>query len=245
MPRSPTRAVFTDLDDTLTTDSRIDPGTYAALCRLSEKGIRLVVVSGRPAGWADCLMRLWPLDAMIFENGAGIMLREGKKIATRHFADTESPERLRKIFSELKSKVPELKPATDQRFRIYDFAIDYREEPPRLDSEQLEKAMELLTNYDGITFKLSSIHVNYWQGSHTKVTAVTRLLEEWKSDGIAPNDCVYCGDSPNDEPLFAHFDRSVGVANVKEYLGRMKFHPKFITTAHHGAGFQELVQHLL
>ena len=45
-------------DDTLTDESRILPETFDSLWRLKEKGYYLAVVSGRPAGWADCLMRL-------------------------------------------------------------------------------------------------------------------------------------------------------------------------------------------
>ena len=47
-------------------------------------------------------------------------------------------------------------------------------------------------------------------------------------DAIKEN-CVYLGDSPNDEPFFKEFSNSIGVANIKEFLGKMKYMPKYIT----------------
>src|ERR1700683_3111256 len=76
IPPNQIRAIFTDLDDTLTYHSTLPAETYRSLWRLKEKGMVLVIVSGRPAGWADALMRLWPIDAMVFENGAGYFVKE-------------------------------------------------------------------------------------------------------------------------------------------------------------------------
>jgi hydroxymethylpyrimidine pyrophosphatase-like HAD family hydrolase len=56
---------------------------------------------------------------------------------------------------------------------------------------------------------------------------------------------VFVGDSPNDEPMFGAFELSVGVANVKPYLPRLKTPPKFLTTLEAGAGFKELSKLLL
>ena len=43
--------LFTDIDDTLTTEGRLLPQTYKALWDLSEAGIRIVPVTGGSAGW--------------------------------------------------------------------------------------------------------------------------------------------------------------------------------------------------
>ena len=101
--------------------------------------------------------------------------------------------------------------------------------------------MDSLAAEKNITAKLSSIHVNYWYGSHTKVTACKALLQSPKNPlGIAREQVVYCGDSPNDEPLFAFFDQTVGVANIRKYLGQMKSPPRYITKKPGGEGFQEV-----
>src|ERR1043165_3966354 len=64
------RFVLLDIDDTLTTDGRLTAAAYAALERLSQRGLRVIPVTGRPAGWCDMIARFWPVDAVIGENGA-------------------------------------------------------------------------------------------------------------------------------------------------------------------------------
>ena len=56
---------------------------------------------------------------------------------------------------------------------------------------------------------------------------------------------AFVGDSPNDAPMFAHFDNSVGVANVARFEGSLEAEPKYLTRGFAGAGFAELVAHLL
>jgi hydroxymethylpyrimidine pyrophosphatase-like HAD family hydrolase len=61
----------------------------------------------------------------------------------------------------------------------------------------------------------------------------------------ARGEVVYIGDSPNDSPMFAYFPRSVGVANVRRFAGRMNAAPAYVTQFEAGAGFAELAAHLL
>ena len=56
---------------------------------------------------------------------------------------------------------------------------------------------------------------------------------------------LYFGDSPNDEPLFREFPHTVGVANVREFLPRMKHHPSYVTKKEGGHGFAEAVRWIL
>lgn len=240
LPRDIVRAVFTDLDDTLTDDGLVESATYDAIFRLKHAGLRVVVVSGRPAAWADCLMRLWPLDAMVFENGAGVMVREGKKVATRLLANLPDAARLDALVEKIQKKFPGAKLAADQRFRLFDRAVDFGEEPPYLGEKERDEILRLLAAEKDVTAKLSSIHINFWIGTHTKVTAAESLLGNLRRDEI-----VYCGDSPNDEPLFAHFPLSVGVANVAPFLPALAHPPRFLTPSPRGAGFRELTDHLV
>lgn len=250
LPKKKIQAVFTDLDDTLTLDGAIDAPTYDALCRLKAAGFWVAIVSGRPAGWADALMRLWPLDAMVFENGAGIFVRGPEKSELVNLA-SEVPvsvqkAKLQAIFDGLKRKIPHLKLASDQPYRLFDFAIDFTEDPPRLTKQELELVLAELARFPEITFKLSSIHVNYWYGTHTKVTACEYLLNgPLKARGIGKENVVYCGDSPNDEPLFEYFPECMGVQNLMRFADRMKTLPKYLSKKPNGSGFQEIASHLL
>lgn len=249
-PAHQIKAVFSDLDDTLTDQSLLLPDTLTSLHNLHRNGFKLVIVSGRPAGWADSLMRLIPLDALIFENGAGMMWRESKKIRTLCLAENsrlaDQRKTLQRVFDQIKLQVPEAKLATDQPYRLFDFAVDFNEEPPFLNPGQIEWIMGFLERQKEITAKLSSIHINYWVGKHTKLTACEYWLNQFGSSlSINKQSIAFTGDSPNDEPLFGFFPNSVGVANVSKYLSKMKCPPKYITSHAGGKGFQELAELLL
>src|SRR5271168_2612084 len=64
------RYVLLDIDDTLTTGGRLEAAAYAALERLQRGGFYVIPVTGRPAGWCDLIARLWPVAAVVGENGA-------------------------------------------------------------------------------------------------------------------------------------------------------------------------------
>jgi hypothetical protein len=99
----------------------------------------------------------------------------------------------------------------------------------------------------GLTAKVSSIHVNGWFGDYDKLATTRRLFaERFGLDLDAANrEVVFAGDSPNDAPMFAFFENSVGVANVRRFEGVLADKPKYVTHAASGAGFAELVDHLL
>ena len=64
------RGVLTDIDDTLTTHGRLFAASFGALERLRDAGLLVIPVTGRPAGWCDHIARMWPVDAVVGENGA-------------------------------------------------------------------------------------------------------------------------------------------------------------------------------
>jgi hydroxymethylpyrimidine pyrophosphatase-like HAD family hydrolase len=56
---------------------------------------------------------------------------------------------------------------------------------------------------------------------------------------------IYAGDSPNDEPMFAAFPLSVGVANIQAFAHRLTSTPAYLANGHSGEGFVELADLLL
>src|SRR6478736_1607937 len=70
------RGVLTDIDDTLSTHGHLHSGAYAALERLRAAGKWVIPISGRPAGWCDHIARMWPVDAVVGENGAFYMFHD-------------------------------------------------------------------------------------------------------------------------------------------------------------------------
>ena len=68
--RAAMRGVLADIDDTLSTRGRITAQAYAAMESLRAAGLLLIPITGRPAGWCDHIARMWPVDAVVGENGA-------------------------------------------------------------------------------------------------------------------------------------------------------------------------------
>ena len=62
--------VFTDIDDTLTTEGAITPAALQALGELKAAGLKVVAITGRPVGWSLPFATAWPVDAIVAENGA-------------------------------------------------------------------------------------------------------------------------------------------------------------------------------
>lgn len=246
------RFVFTDIDDTLTTDGKLPASSYQALWDLSAKGLIVVPITGRPAGWCDMVARFWPVHAVIGENGAFYFKYDltAKKMQ-REWAYDESTrlqyqKKLKDIEKEVLIQVPGCRVSADQFSRLFDLAIDFCEDVPSLPKSDVQKIVDVFKKH-GATAKVSSIHVNGWFGSHDKLSMCqTYLRKEWNLDlNKDTSMCVFAGDSPNDEPLFSHFEKSVGVANVLDFKDQLKNLPKFICTQKSAGGFVELARHLL
>jgi hydroxymethylpyrimidine pyrophosphatase-like HAD family hydrolase len=99
----------------------------------------------------------------------------------------------------------------------------------------------------GLHAKVSSIHVNGWFGDYDKLAMTRRLFRaEFQMDLERERAAVvYVGDSPNDAPMFAFFPRSIGVANVRRFASMLATPPAYVTIESAGAGFAEVVAHLL
>jgi len=239
-----------DIDDTLTTDGRLTAEAYGALERLKRAGRIVVPITGRPAGWCDHIARMWPVDAVVGENGAFYFRRKGGRLLKR-FLDDESTRAahrasLAAIGERILAQVPGCALASDQAYRETDLAIDFCEDVPPLPLEAAGRIAELM-RAAGLTAKVSSIHVNGWFGRYDKLTMTRTLFAEQFGRALdaANGSLVFAGDSPNDAPMFAYFEHSVGVANVARFAGRLEAAPKYVTQRAAGAGFAELAAHLL
>ena len=71
--RSRIKGVFTDIDDTLTTDGAITPDALAALGDLMARGLAVIAITGRPVRWSEPFALRWPIDAIVAENGAVLL----------------------------------------------------------------------------------------------------------------------------------------------------------------------------
>jgi HAD superfamily hydrolase (TIGR01484 family) len=246
------RGAFADVDDTLTTGGKLTAEAYAALSALHAAGMFVVPITGRPAGWCDHIARMWPVDAVVGENGAFYFCydRAARRLLKR-FRDDDAVRaanraRLAAVRDRILAEVPGTAVASDQLYREADLAIDWCEDVPRLDDDAVDRIAAIMRTA-GMTAKVSSIHVNGWFGDYDKLGMTRTLMRErFGVDLDAERDrYVFVGDSPNDAPMFAYFPLSIGVANVRRFAARLEHAPAYVTAADAGAGFAELAARLL
>ena len=246
------RGVFADIDDTLTSHGRLFAASYGALERLRDAGLLVIPVTGRPAGWCDHIARMWPVDAVVGENGAFWFRHDSKagKLVKRYVvSDMERgrrAEQLLKIGRKILAAVPGSAIASDQPYREADLAIDFREDVPELPREGVAKIVSIMEG-EGLTAKVSSIHVNGWFGGYDKLSTTRQMMkEDFDIDLDRDREMfVFAGDSPNDQPMFKFFPHAVGVANVRAMADLMQDLPAWITPSEGSAGFAELASALL
>ncbi len=248
-----------DLDDTLTQNLVLNIETMTLLEEAQKNGLKTVLVTGRPFGWADALVRLLPFSAAIAENGAIIFEKidassenvdcwfwTAAKGYSKDLVPQERMGELHSLRTEVLKMFPRVKIASDQAARIYDVAFDFAERVhPKLSFKQAQEIADYC-EAKGFTAKVSSIHVNVWRGMFSKREALEFLIEGiWEKN--LQNNVLYVGDSPNDAPLFAAVDASVGVSNIRSFLDEgLNFPlPKYVTNSSYGKGASEVIRHKL
>jgi len=243
--------IFTDIDDTITSDGKLLPEAYEALWKLKRAHIQVIPITGRCAGWVDHVARMWPVTGVVGENGAfyAYMDRSNKppKLRMEYFADkTQIQTNRRKldlIRQEILQKIPTVAVASDQPYRLFDLAIDFTEDVPSHSREDIQRIVEIFHKH-GATTKISSIHVNGFLGEFDKLKMALKFGKErldMDSKDLA-NHALFIGDSPNDQPMFDFFPHSVGVANIHNFTEDITKWPKYCTSQKGGLGFAEMVE---
>jgi HAD superfamily hydrolase (TIGR01484 family) len=248
------RYVLMDIDDTLTRHGKLLASSYNALWKLKTAGLKVVPVTGRPAGWCDCIARQWPVDGVVGENGAlafweepGGAAQPGRQILKAMYhpnAIKNDHPVLKKVRERALAEVPGLRDAKDQFARLFDIALNFAEEEPVLPFSAAEKVKEIAIA-EGAVAKISSIHVNVWMGDYDKLSMAGRFLRDRFGWQGALEEVVFVGDSPNDEPMFARFPLSCAVANIRDFLHLIKNQPTFVASKEGGEGFAEITDALL
>ncbi len=244
------KIIFTDIDDTLTTDGLLTAKAYDMLWKLSEAGIQIVPVTGRPAGWCEMIARFWPVLAVVGENGAFYFQYHKQKMKRFFLIDEkqrkENQSKLKAIEDEVLKTVKGSAVSSDQFTRLFDLAIDFCEDVPKLDKTEVQKIVSIFEKH-GATAKISSIHVNGWFGDYDKKTMCEMFYKNFFGLSLIDHldDCAFIGDSPNDEPLFKFFKNSIAVANILDFKDQLQSKPQYVTTKKAGDGFVEFGEHVL
>ena len=219
--------MLTDIDDTRTTDGAITPDALEALAQLKAAGLHVIPITGRPVGWSEPFARVWPVDAIVAENGAVALIpddlnknglqrppHERKQLSKiyQQAAATRAANfsRMQCVLAQIEATVPGARRAQDSAGRECDIAIDHSEftQLPQADIDRCVALMRAA----GMNATVSSIHIN---------------------------------GSTNDQRMFEHFTHSVGVANIARFVPQLDHLPRYITPSARGAGFAELARCLL
>lgn len=250
--------VFTDIDDTLTTEGAITDDALDALARLKAAGLHVIAITGRPVGWSEPFAREWPVDAIVAENGAVALVAypdadpsaEGERTVKKLYQQDEATrranfERMQQVARDIVAQVPGAVLARDSAGRETDIAIDHSEFV-QLPPDRIEQVVALMRG-QGMQATVSSIHVNGWYGSHDKLAGARWIVRElFRRELDAQIErWVYVGDSTNDVLMFEHFPHSVGVANIRRFESQLAHPPRHVTRGERGAGFAEVADALL
>ena len=258
--------VFTDIDDTLTTHGAITPDALQALADLKAAGLRVIPITGRPIGWAESFAKDWPVNALVAENGgaawvdinnvknhSGIGLQQSyslpetlsKIYQNNALIRTENNARMTQIAAQVTSQIAGVEVSKDSAGRETDLAFDYNEFA-NLSPETVQQVVELL-QAQGMQTTVSSIHIHGCFGHFDKWTGAQWIVQELFQTDLASelDQWVFVGDSGNDQAMFEHFKRSVGVANIQRFAPQLTHLPRYITPSERGAGFAEVARMLL
>ena len=258
-PRRSITGVLTDIDDTLTTRGAITLDALGALYDLKAAGLPVIAVTGRSVGWSEPFAQAWPVDAIVAENGAVALLSSkssllrksrGHGLLSKIYQQDltlrrHHHARMQQVAQRVLREVPGTVLAQDSAGRETDIAIDHSEFV-QLPATAIAQVVRILRS-EGMTATVSSIHINGWFGSHSKLEGARWMVRELLGRSLSDemDQWVYVGDSTNDQLMFEAFDNSVGVANVRRFEAQLSFKPRYITQGERGAGFAEVVAALL
>jgi hydroxymethylpyrimidine pyrophosphatase-like HAD family hydrolase len=265
--------VFTDIDDTLTTDGAITADALQALHDLKAAGLHVVAITGRPVGWSQEFALNWPVDAIVAENGA-VALRArseqknhihlpviGEKISSfptpildslllktyqsEPWIREHNYARMQQVLARIEREVPGAQRSTDSVGRETDIAIDHSEFT-HLPPERIAQVVHIMQS-EGMNATVSSIHINAWFGDHNKLQGARWIVRQlFDRDLDAEIDrWAYIGDSTNDQLMFEAFTHSVGVANIAQFVPQLAHLPRYVTVGERGAGFRQFCDALL
>jgi hydroxymethylpyrimidine pyrophosphatase-like HAD family hydrolase len=120
------------------------------------------------------------------------------------------------------------------------------ERPASFGLKQLDECKKAVSA--GLEVIASSIHIHVRPSGWDKADGLRAAIEAIgpKHTGTVPN-LIVVGDSANDIPLFdAYLETSIGVANVRKFVGELRGHsPRFVTEGGYATGFHEIVERIL
>ena len=143
-------------------------------------------------------------------------------------------------------EIPGTAIASDQAYREIDVAIDFCEDVPPLPLATAQKIAEAF-HAEGAAAEGRRSMSMPGSGAHDKLTMSGRFLAETFDigSGTGPQTIAYCGNSPNDAPMYAVYPLGIGVANIRPFAKLMPHLPPYVTAGEGGHGFAEFADAVL
>ncbi len=234
--------VATDIDGTLTREGKFTRELLDSIDLLTANGIKLLLVTGRSAGWVSAVNNYLPVVGSIAENG-GVYFNSGGEFdfLTRIENIELHREQLANRFWELQESYPQIEESIDNQFRITDWTFDIT----GLTDLELKQIANQCQQW-GYSFTFSTIQCHIKPQQQDKGAAISQVLKQYFPE-LKRTQIITVGDSPNDVTMFDRslFDHSVGVANIQHYTSQLIHQPEYITKSPEVAGFCELVNSLI
>jgi HAD superfamily hydrolase (TIGR01484 family) len=243
------RGLLFDLDDTVLSHGVLTRAAYDAIWSMHEAGLRLVAVTGRPSGWGEVLVRQWPIDGAVTENGAVHVVRAGKGVAISFDGDVAEVAHRRARLDDLVATIARVVPsahlADDVHARRSDVTWDIGEREV-LPAEDVARLMSEIVSAGARTTR-SSVHVHATFERDDKASGAVRFLHDQFGEdaGVALGRWAFVGDSGNDAACFSAFRHTFGVANVRSWVRSLSVPPRYVASKERGDGFAEIARALL
>jgi HAD superfamily hydrolase (TIGR01484 family) len=235
--------IATDIDGTLTCEGKFTTELFQAIDRLNAKGIKLLLVTGRSAGWVSAVNNYLPIAGAIAENGGVYFSQDssGFDFITRIESIEAHRAELASRFWELQARYPLIEESIDNQFRITDWTFDVAGLTD-LELAEIDRQCQAW----GYSFTFSTVQCHIKPPQQDKGVAILHVLREYFPE-IKPTQLVTVGDSPNDASMFDRslFPHSVGVANLQHYTTQLAHQPRYLTKLPEVAGFWELINLLV
>jgi len=209
-----------DYDGTLANGGRVAPATLEALHQVRRSGRKLLLVTGRELKELfDVFPPIGIFDRVVAENGAVVYdPATGTRRVLAHLP--------RKLADALRAR--RVKPLSVGHV-IVATAREHQDVVSRIIREQ-DLPLHIILNKRSLMVLPNGVN---------KASGLRDALNEMN---LAPEDTVGVGDAENDEDFLALCGYSAAVANA---LPKLKRKVDIVTSAGHGEGVVELVQHLL
>ena len=236
------RLIASDVDGTLTQNGKFSSNFISTLIDLQSAGIKVLLVTGRSAGWVSALVNYLPVEGAIAENGGVFLQPDGQQDLLSSIPNLSRHRiLLENTFHHIKQLFPNLHPSADNQFRITDWTFDVND----LSTEDIQ-AISSQCQQMGWSFTYSNVQCHIKPLHQDKATGLMSVLKKYFPE-LNSQQVLTIGDSPNDEAMFNPdlFPISVGVANVHHYQDKILHLPKYVTQASEFAGFSEFSKLLL